>query len=104
MPTTCIHCHEEVITQAGVNDGYPFTLDSQGFWCDGDDADQGRHDDRTQDDDQDDEYESVCPACGSPISYCQGHGEYGDPIGFAILKAHDNGDHTVCAEGAYCVD
>ena len=33
-----------------------------------------------------DEMESVCPACGEPIDYCQGHGEIGDPEGYAILK------------------
>lgn len=43
-----------------------------------------------------DEYVSACPACGSPIDYCQGHGEIGDPAGFAILEAHDNDDHSEC--------
>ena len=37
-----------------------------------------------------------CPACGDPIDYCQGHGEIGDPAGFAILMAHDDGDHSGC--------
>lgn len=57
-------------------------------------------------DDVDDDYDYIggCPACGNPIDYCQGHGEIGDPIGFAILKAHDNGDHTVCADMSYCKD
>ena len=27
-----------------------------------------------------------CPACWSPMDYCQGHGEIGDPEGFAILQ------------------
>lgn len=40
--------------------------------------------------------ESYCPACGSPIDYCQGHGEIGDPINHAILTAHDKGDHYMC--------
>ena len=45
-----------------------------------------------------DEYlESGCPACGDPISYCQGHGEYGDPMGFRLLMLHDNDIHTLCA-------
>jgi hypothetical protein len=44
----------------------------------------------------DDEYVSSCPACGSPIDYCQGHGPSGDPDGFAILVAHDNDDHSNC--------
>lgn len=42
---------------------------------------------------------SYCPACGSPIDYCQGHGEMGDPAGFAILEAHDNGQHADCHPG-----
>jgi hypothetical protein len=37
-----------------------------------------------------------CPACGDPIDYCPGHGETGDPAGFAILQAHDIGDHAEC--------
>ena len=27
-----------------------------------------------------------CPACGEPADYCQGHGEIGDPEGFAIVQ------------------
>lgn len=42
------------------------------------------------------EYVSRCPACGDVIDYCQGHGEIGDPAGYAILEAHDAGDHTEC--------
>lgn len=37
-----------------------------------------------------------CPACGAPIDYCQGHGEIGDPHGFSVMRAHDNGDHRTC--------
>ncbi len=44
----------------------------------------------------DDEYVSACPACGSPIDYCQGHGEIGDPVGAAVLAAHDDGGHAGC--------
>lgn len=40
--------------------------------------------------------ESRCPACGSPIDYCQGHGEYGDPEGYMILLSHDQGTHKGC--------
>lgn len=51
-------------------------------------------------DDSDDsdsgEYVAHCPACGEPIDYCQGHGEIGDPVGAAILAAHDDGDHSRC--------
>lgn len=38
----------------------------------------------------------ACPACGDPIDYCQGHGEIGDPKGYAILQRHDSGDHSTC--------
>lgn len=44
--------------------------------------------------------EAKCPACGSVIDYCQGHGEIGDPAGFAILQAHDDGDHSGCWQHA----
>lgn len=37
-----------------------------------------------------------CPACGQLIDHCQGHGEMGDPVGFAVLAAHDEGDHSQC--------
>lgn len=43
-----------------------------------------------------DEYVSTCPACGSPIDYCQGHGLIGDPHGANVLIEHDNGDHSNC--------
>jgi len=47
-----------------------------------------------------DYYERLrCPVCGDWIDYCQGHGEIGDPVGFAILERHDNGDHSGCVEG-----
>jgi len=46
--------------------------------------------------DPDLEYVSRCPACGDVIDYCQGHGEMGDPAGFAILTAHDDDDHSEC--------
>lgn len=49
-----------------------------------------------------DEHISRCPACGSPIDYCQGHGEIGDPAGHAILEAHDAGDHSSCHAEAEC--
>lgn len=39
---------------------------------------------------------SRCIACGDPIDYCQGHGMIGDPTGYAILQAHDDGDHSGC--------
>ena len=45
---------------------------------------------------EEEEYISRCPACGDYIDYCQGHGEIGDPVGFAILTAHDDGDHGGC--------
>ena len=40
--------------------------------------------------------DALCPACGNVTDYCQGHGEIGDPAGFAILRAHDNDDHSGC--------
>ena len=49
-----------------------------------------------------DRYEHECPACGDPSGYCQGHGEIGDPVGFEILKRHDNSDHTECWETGHC--
>lgn len=39
---------------------------------------------------------SSCPACGSPMDYCQGHGPMGDPAGFDVLIAHDEGNHYGC--------
>lgn len=48
------------------------------------------------------EFMAVCPACGSAIDYCQGHGEIGDPSGFAILRMHDNEDHSECDPSAEC--
>ena len=33
------------------------------------------------------DYVDTCIVCGDPIDYCQGHGEIGDPEGFAILQA-----------------
>ncbi len=28
----------------------------------------------------------ICPACGDPADYCQGHGPSGDPDGYARLR------------------
>lgn len=28
----------------------------------------------------------ICPVCADEIDYCQGHGEIGDPVGFARLR------------------
>ena len=44
----------------------------------------------------DTEYLSRCVVCGEWIDFCQGHGEIGDPAGYAILKSHDSGDHSKC--------
>lgn len=44
----------------------------------------------------DDFPDARCPACGDPIDYCQGHGEIGDPAGFALLAEHDSGVHLGC--------
>ena len=37
-----------------------------------------------------------CVVCGDPVDYCHGHGPTGDPYGWAIVSAHDDGDHTRC--------
>lgn len=50
-----------------------------------------------------DEDLSNCPACGQAIDYCPGHGPIGDPAGWAILHAHDEGIHLDCAPGADCL-
>lgn len=44
----------------------------------------------------------ICPACGSVIDYCQGHGTLGDPEGARILEAHDDDEHDECHENADC--
>jgi len=44
-----------------------------------------------------------CPACGDPTDYCTGHGPIGDPIGAAILAAHNGGNHAGCSPDG-CVD
>jgi hypothetical protein len=48
------------------------------------------------------EYDSCCPACGEWSQYCQGHGEMGDPAGYAILNMHDDEDHSECHENSDC--
>ena len=50
--------------------------------------------------DDDEEYVSVCPACGAYIDYCQGHGDIGDPHGARVLEAHDDGIHDDCHPAA----
>ncbi|QGH79325.1 hypothetical protein KNU78_gp82 [Gordonia phage Sukkupi] len=37
-----------------------------------------------------------CVVCGDVVDYCQGHGSIGDPDGAAVLRAHDDEDHTRC--------
>ena len=29
-----------------------------------------------------------CPVCEDPLDYCQGHGEIGDPRGYALLQSY----------------
>lgn len=43
-----------------------------------------------------DQYPELCPVCADPPSYCQGHGEIGDPDGYLILQAHLNDIHDDC--------
>lgn len=50
------------------------------------------------------EYVSHCPVCGDVIDYCRGHGEIGDPAGFAIMQRHDADDHRDCHPNASCVE
>lgn len=45
---------------------------------------------------EDDDYVSCCVVCGDQIAYCPGHGEIGDPEGFALRERHDADDHTYC--------
>lgn len=42
------------------------------------------------------EEEGRCPYCGEYMSYCQGHGEIGDPDGFIALQKHDDDNHEDC--------
>lgn len=39
---------------------------------------------------------TICPVCGSPIDYCLGHGDIGDPRGADIANSHDDDDHSRC--------
>lgn len=48
------------------------------------------------------DYVAICPACGNPIDFCQGHGQMGDPRGALILDRHDDGDHEFCHTDADC--
>lgn len=48
--------------------------------------------------------EDCCPACGDAPDYCQGHGEIGDPLGYAILQQHEEGNHKACHPDADCED
>lgn len=47
--------------------------------------------------------DTACPACGDPTDYCTGHGAMTDPLGWAILSRHDQGDHTDCIFPEECV-
>lgn len=44
----------------------------------------------------DDPGDAHCIVCGDLVDYCSGHGETGDPAGFAILQQHDMDDHSHC--------
>ncbi len=40
---------------------------------------------------------SSCPVCGGHVGgFCIGHGESGDPVGYLILKRHNEGNHFEC--------
>lgn len=86
----------EVLAQLddlGIGFGQPAYLDRKGPHIPGTDLYDGE--DGSIEDDDDESY-PLCPACGSPIDYCQGHGEIGDPLGADILKLHDLGQHQDC--------
>lgn len=55
-------------------------------------------------DEMPDGYETEhCPACGELPSYCQGHGEIGDPAGFRVVMNHYHNEiHDDCHETADC--
>jgi hypothetical protein len=47
MATTtiqCIHCDLPVYIDNDVNDGWPYAVESGGFYCDSDESYEGRHD------------------------------------------------------------
>lgn len=46
------------------------------------------------------DFAGFCPACGNSPDYCQGHGEMGDPNGYAIIEMHDTGNHSQCHENS----
>lgn len=50
------------------------------------------------------QYLPVCPVCGDPIDYCQGHGPIGDPNGWELMQHHNDGDHTWCHPNSDCGD
>lgn len=45
---------------------------------------------------------AICPACGNPIDYCQGHGPMGDSQNYAILQLHDDDIHHMCHASSDC--
>ena len=51
---------------------------------------------------EDDEYVAICPACGEPIDYCQGHGGFGDSKEAKIIEACIEGEHSQCHPNSGC--
>jgi hypothetical protein len=48
-------------------------------------------------------YTAVCCVCGDPMDYCQGHGQIGDPAGWAIENKHlEDDNHTDCHPNSDC--
>lgn len=45
---------------------------------------------------------TICPVCGEPIDYCQGHGTIGDAYNNSILAMHANGTHDECHVNSDC--
>ena len=76
------HCNDpETSSSTATSDAAEYITKTWGAWFDGYTVDV--------EDDEDEEVEydgSKCPACGDWIDYCRGHGQIGDPEGYAILK------------------
>ena len=73
------HCNDpETSSSTATSDEAEYLTERYGAWFDG-----------YTEDDEDEEVEydgSKCPACGDWIDYCRGHGQIGDPEGYAALK------------------
>ena len=77
------HCNDpETSSSTATSAEAEIITESYGAWFDGYTVDD-------EDDEEEEEVEydgSKCPVCCDPIDYCQGHGQIGDPEGYAALK------------------